>query len=112
VIVELAHLAVAHAQAINLAARVVLADTSDNGTDDGGESKKSGPIGLVVIIVLCVGCYFLFKSMSKQLRRVRENFPTELPSDPLRPQDRAQPPASTSSLATPVDGPTDSATSG
>jgi hypothetical protein len=40
-----------------------------------GESKKSGPIGLAVILVLCVGCYFLFKSMSKHLRKVREEFP-------------------------------------
>lgn len=40
-----------------------------------GESKKSGPIGLAVILVLCVACYFLFKSMSRHLRRVREDFP-------------------------------------
>jgi hypothetical protein len=44
-----------------------------------GESKKSGPIGLAVILVLCVACYFLFKSMSKHLRRVREEFPTDAP---------------------------------
>lgn len=41
----------------------------------GGESKKSGPIGLAVILALCVGCYFLFKSMSKHMRKVREEFP-------------------------------------
>ena len=45
----------------------------------GGENKKSGPIGLAVILVLCVACYFLFKSMSKHLRRVREEFPTDAP---------------------------------
>jgi hypothetical protein len=44
-----------------------------------GESKKSGPIGLAVILVLCVACYFLFKSMSKHLRRVREEFPADAP---------------------------------
>ena len=38
------------------------------------ESKKSGPIGLAVILVLCVVCYFLFKSMSRHLRKVREDF--------------------------------------
>jgi hypothetical protein len=38
------------------------------------ESKKSGPIGLAVILVLCVICYFLFKSMSRHLRKVREDF--------------------------------------
>jgi hypothetical protein len=44
-----------------------------------GENKKSGPIGLAVILVLCVVCYFLFKSMSKHLRKVREEFPTDAP---------------------------------
>jgi hypothetical protein len=44
-----------------------------------GEAAKAGPIGLVVIILLCIACYFLFKSMSKHLRRVRDNFPTETP---------------------------------
>ena len=39
------------------------------------ESKKSGPIGLAVILILCVACYFLFKSMSKHMRKVREGFP-------------------------------------
>ena len=42
-----------------------------------GEAKKSGPIGLAVILVLCVACYFLFKSMSKHLRKVREEFPVD-----------------------------------
>jgi hypothetical protein len=42
-----------------------------------GEAAKSGPIGLAVILVLCVLCYFLFKSMSKHLRTVRERFPND-----------------------------------
>jgi hypothetical protein len=46
----------------------------------GGENKKSGPIGLAVILVLCVACYFLFKSMSKHLRKIREEFPTDAPA--------------------------------
>ena len=41
------------------------------------ESKKSGPIGLVVILVLCIACYFLFKSMSGHMRKVREEFPND-----------------------------------
>lgn len=40
-----------------------------------GEAAKAGPIGLAVIILLCVACYFLFKSMSKHMRNVRERFP-------------------------------------
>jgi hypothetical protein len=50
----------------------LLADAVVTGS---GESKKSGPIGLAVILLLCVACYFLFKSMSRHLRRVREDFP-------------------------------------
>lgn len=45
-----------------------------------GENKKSGPIGLVVILLLCVACYFLFRSMSKHLRKVREEFPGDAPA--------------------------------
>ena len=48
---------------------VVLAD------DSGGESKKAGPIALVVILLLAISCYFLFRSMTKHLRRVRDDFP-------------------------------------
>jgi hypothetical protein len=50
-----------------------------------GESKKSGPIGFAVILVLCVACYFLFKSMSKHLRKVREEFPVDEPDDSAPP---------------------------
>jgi len=39
-----------------------------------GEAAKSGPWGLAIILLLCAGCYFLFKSMSKHLRKVREQF--------------------------------------
>ncbi|MHA3703167.1 hypothetical protein ACXR2U_13395 [Jatrophihabitans sp. YIM 134969] len=49
-------------------------------TDVGDETHKAGPIAVVVIIVLCVACFILFRSMSKHLRRVREEFPgTETP---------------------------------
>jgi hypothetical protein len=47
-----------------------------------GEAKKSGPIGLAVILILCVACYFLFKSMSRHMRKVREQFPGEEPRLP------------------------------
>ena len=42
-----------------------------------GEAAKSGPIGLAVILILCIVSYFLFKSMSKHLRKVREEYPAE-----------------------------------
>ena len=47
-----------------------------------GEGWKSGPIGLAVILLLCVAVYFLFKSMSKHLRKVRDEFPTDDPPPP------------------------------
>src|SRR5581483_2090505 len=50
-------------------------------TPKGGEGVKSGPIGLAVILVLCIAAYFLFKSMSKHLRKVREEFPGQEPTD-------------------------------
>lgn len=43
-----------------------------------GEGVKSGPIGLAVILVLCIAMYFLMKSMSKHLKRVRDDFPADL----------------------------------
>jgi hypothetical protein len=49
-----------------------------------GEAAKSGPLGLAVILALCVVCYFLFKSMSKHLRKVREEFPVHDGDDPSR----------------------------
>jgi hypothetical protein len=51
-----------------------------------GECQKSGPLGLLVILLLCVACYFLFKSLSRHLRNVRDHFPAELPPDPLSPK--------------------------
>ena len=47
-----------------------------------GEAAKSGPIGLAVILLLCIACYFLFKSMSRHLRKVREDFPADAGGDP------------------------------
>ena len=50
-----------------------------------GEAAKSGPIGFAVILVLCVVCYFLFKSMSKHMRKVREQYPGNAPQPPAAP---------------------------
>jgi hypothetical protein len=47
-----------------------------------GEGAKAGPIALLVILLLCTACYFLFRSMTKHLRKVREDFPSELPPEP------------------------------
>jgi hypothetical protein len=77
----------------------------------GGENKKSGPIGLAVILLLCVACYFLFKSMSRHLRRVREEFPTDAPPQggelaaPPAPKAAAPPAASGDTPDTSADQP-------
>jgi len=62
---------------------------ADNGDDGGGEAKKAGPIALVVILVLAIACYFLFRSMTRHLRKVREDFPggDPAPSAPQSPAD-------------------------
>lgn len=59
-----------------------------------GEAVKAGPIGLAVILLLCIAAYFLFKSMSKHLRKVREEFPVDPPAG-----------GSTESTASPADKP-------
>jgi hypothetical protein len=41
---------------------------------------QSGPIGLLVIVVLCLFCVFLFRSMTKRLKRVPRSFDTPKPS--------------------------------
>ncbi len=61
--------------------------------DSGGESKKAGPIALVVILLLAISCYFLFRSMTKHLRRVRDDFPADRPA--AAPPENDQPEAPT-----------------
>ncbi len=61
--------------------------------DSGGESKKAGPIALVVILLLAISCYFLFRSMTKHLRRVRDDFPADRPAP--APPENDQPAAPT-----------------
>lgn len=39
------------------------------------DQQKAAPLGLFILILLGVACYFLFKSMSGHLRRVRDDFP-------------------------------------
>jgi hypothetical protein len=60
-----------------------------------GEGAKAGPIALLVILLLCTACYFLFRSMTKHLKKVRDEFPGEPPPEPpsdLPPEAPAEPP--------------------
>jgi hypothetical protein len=74
-----------------------------------GEAAKSGPIGLAVILILCIVCYFLFKSMSKHMRKVREDFPGQqsaVGTPAKRPAPTsAEPTVDPSSGAPPADAP-------
>ena len=56
---------------------------------DSGEEKKAGPLALAIILVLFIACYFLFRSMSRHLKKVRTDFPVG--------SRRAEPPADTTS---------------
>ncbi|GGL87093.1 hypothetical protein [Nakamurella endophytica] len=48
----------------------------DPTTGKGPEWGKAAPIGLLIIVLMCVVCYFLARSMSKNLKRVPESFDT------------------------------------
>lgn len=61
----------------------------------GEDSGKAGPLGLLVVVLLGIVCYFLFKSMSGHLRRVQHGFGDDGVN-------RAAPPMSTAGSA-PVD---------
>lgn len=41
----------------------------------GDDSGKAGPLGLLVLALLGIASYFLFRSMSRHLRRVRDDYP-------------------------------------
>jgi len=70
-----------------------------------GEGLKSGPIALAVILVLCVVCYFLFKSMSRHLKKVRDEFPSDAAP-------AVMPPTTTPPAVMPTSVPEDEPTNG
>jgi hypothetical protein len=55
---------------------------------------KAGPVALFIIVLLCIACFFIFRSFSKHLKRVPVDFDTtmgtstEAPVEPKGP-DRA-----------------------
>jgi hypothetical protein len=71
-----------------------------------GEGAKAGPIALLVILLLCTACYFLFRSMTKHLKKVRDDFPSELPPEPP-PERPTEPPRRPS-----ADGPSNGSANG
>jgi hypothetical protein len=74
---------------------------------DSGEEKKAGPLALAIILVLFIACYFLFRSMTRHLRKVRTQFPVGSTVEP--PAAVAERPEVGGSSAAPVDAPADAA---
>lgn len=70
-----------------LSAASFLADT----TPDGPENKKASALGLAVILALCVACFFLFRSMTKHLKKVRGGFPGQQAGKPTGPAASTRP---------------------
>jgi hypothetical protein len=68
---------------------------------DSGEEKKAGPLALAIILVLFIACYFLFRSMTRHLRKVRTQFPVGSTVEP--PAAVAERPEAGGSSAAPVD---------
>ncbi len=46
----------------------------DPTTGHGPEWGKAAPIGLLIVVLLCVAVYFLVKSMNRNLKKVPESF--------------------------------------
>jgi hypothetical protein len=47
-----------------------LADTPQ----DTRAAYPSGPLGLIIVLALCLVCFFLFRSMNRHLKRVPRRF--------------------------------------
>jgi hypothetical protein len=59
----------------------------------GQDQQKAAPLGLFVLLLLCVACFFLFRSMSRHLKRVRDDFPSGPSSPAPTSRPTARPPA-------------------
>lgn len=73
-----------------MSAHTVLASAADAVV--AAPNGKAGPVALFVIVLMCIAAYFLFRSMSRHLRRVPEEFApatpegAELPTQPAPPK--------------------------
>ena len=57
------------------------------------DSGKGSPIGLLVVLVLVVAVYFLYRSMNRHLRKVPGKFDRRAPEQPSEDRRRTDPPA-------------------
>lgn len=60
-----------------LAAIRVLADSGPH--NSGPDFGKASPFGLLVVVLLLIGTFFLVRSMNRQLKKVPESFDPQHP---------------------------------
>lgn len=71
-----------------LATRILLAQTPtptpepSNENSTGAEFGKSGPIGLVLVLLLLIGVILLIRSMNRHMRKLPDSFPAGPDEDP------------------------------
>ena len=49
--------------------------------DTGPDFGKASPFGLLIVVLLLIGTFFLVRSMNRHLKRVPESFDRAAPSD-------------------------------
>jgi hypothetical protein len=64
---------------------------------DGDNAFGAGFIAFVVVVALCVACYFLFRSMNRHLK----GLPTKFPQPPDEQTETTEPAAETSAPTEP-----------
>jgi hypothetical protein len=64
---------------------------------DGDNAFGAGFIAFVVVVALCVACYFLFKSMNRHLK----GLPTKFPQPPSEQTETTEPAADTTAPTEP-----------
>jgi hypothetical protein len=60
--------------ALTAAARLLAADTPTNNFGDTSEPAVAGPLGLVVIVLMGVVTWLLYRSMNKRIKRLPGSF--------------------------------------
>ncbi|HET6732277.1 hypothetical protein [Mycobacterium sp.] len=60
--------------------------------DTGPDFGKASPVGLLIVVLLMIGTFFLVRSMNRHLRKLPESFDPEQPeSDPTAEDPKREP---------------------
>jgi hypothetical protein len=90
-----------------LALAPVPPDDVDPSTGKGPEWGKAAPIGLLVILLLCIAVFFLLRSMTRRINRVPGEFAARESAAAAPDPDRPIPPSDPSSIGGEPVGATD-----